>query len=163
MEKVDAGEHLPLISRVIGQMSLTGDMAEEAFSEGMVALVEASQSFNPDKGVPLANWLAMNIRWDIKTWVNKQHRTWNVSKSWLDAEEIRQEIEFTDVSKKMDINLEFNELIKTMEKVLTERERQILLADAFGYSGKRIAQVLGISQVQVSKIKKRAQNKLRKE
>lgn len=148
MEELD--QHIPLIYRVIGQMGLKGDTAEEAFSEGLVAITIASTTFNPDKDVPLANWLAMNVRWSLRRWIAKQHQ--NIPLEYLPSEPEHPEIP-----------IEFNEVIDKMQSVLSEKERKVLLAHAYGFTGKRISEVMKISEKQVTQIKQRAQRKLKKE
>jgi len=64
-------DHLALIHRVINQMGISENERDEAFSESLVAITEAAQSFDPTKG-SVAGWLARNIRWSIKTWQLKQ-------------------------------------------------------------------------------------------
>lgn len=145
---IDASEHIRLVSRVIGQMNLRGDEAEEAFGEGQVALVKAAKSFNPAAGKPLANWLANNVRWDIKDWRRRQKYTLSLKNTYISQ------------NNQAVIRSEFAEIIEKMEKMLTPLEYQVILAGAWGYSGREIARTLEITPVKVSKTKKKAREKL---
>lgn len=146
--EIDASPHLPLIHRVIGQMGLQGDEKEEAFSEALVAIVEAAKKYDPNRNVPLANWLAKNIRWSIANWLDRQHYTVQMPMT-IEAPKVG----LSDVA-------ELNEVLAKARAVLTPQEHQILMATAYGYKGIEIAKALGISTGQVSWIKTTAQKKM---
>lgn len=143
---VDPSEHLNLVRRVIRQMGLQGDDAEEAFSESLLTITEAAQKYDPSRSVPLANWLARNVRWGIINWMRRT-RTWYPIP---DAQPARDTFE----------NSEYvNELLELLRK-LTPREQYVLVASAAGYTGKEIAKRMGISATKVSEIKYEAKVKL---
>lgn len=145
---VDAGEHLRLIHRVIYQMGLRGDLAEEAFSEGLVHITVGAQSYNPEKGVSVASWLAQNIRWGLYKWLDKQRPAYNVDDIPLQT----REESFSKV-------IEYREVLGRLAK-LTELQRTVVLAEAFGFKGVEVARRLGVSPVSISKAKHRAMEKL---
>lgn len=147
--RIDAGEHLRLAHRVIGQMGLRGDIAEEAFSESLVLITEAAISYDESRNVPLANWLARNIRWGISKWLDKQKPVMHMEEDFVFPERTEN---FTKV-------IEYRELLGRLSK-LTLMERTVVLSEAFGYKGIEVAKRLGISPVSVSKIKRRARRKL---
>lgn len=149
---VDASQHLALINRVISQMGLRGDVAEEAFSEGLVIITEASQKFDPNKQVPVANWLALNIRWSLRNWLRKQHLAISIESSTGG---------FIDDKASADNGFELKETLARIETLLSQEERFIVLASAIGYSGEEIAHVLKIAPSWVSRLKKRAQRKIK--
>lgn len=172
---VDPAQHLPLIHRVISQMHLYGDMKEEAYSEGLVAITEAAQTYDPSKGIPVAHWLAKNIRWSLATWIAKQRV--NVS---LEARPLRlvgdkerdivpnpsigSRLEAREGSEEaFSRRIELNSLLGRMQELLTQDERLVLLYHAAGYKGIEIAKMSGMSPVQVSLLKTAAQRKLRDE
>lgn len=146
---VDPSAHLALINRVANQMNLYGDMREEAFSEGLVLITEASQSFDPAKG-PLVNWLANNIRWGLMRWIARQKETLPINKR------------IATPQKPVEYALELAEAVNLARKTLTPTEYEVLMYNALEYKGVSIARKLGISPVQVSRLKKRAQEKMRK-
>lgn len=149
---VDPAQHLPLIHRVIGQLHLYGDMKDEAFSEGLVLVTEAAQTYDPSKGVPIANWLAKNIRWGLATWISKQRY----------ATPLPITTEASEGSEKaLSARIELSNLLGRMQVLLSQDERLILLYHAAGYKGIEIAKMSGLSPVQVSLLKTAAQRKLR--
>lgn len=153
VSEVDPAQHLPLIHRVIGQLHLYGDMKEEAFSEGLVLVTEAAQTYDPSRGVPVANWLAKNIRWGLATWIAKQKATVELKANAAIAQEGSQ----TALSARTELNL----LLTRMRDLLSQDERLVLLYSAAGYKGIEIAKMSGMSPVQVSLLKTAAQRKLR--
>lgn len=151
VSEVDPAQHLPLIHRVIGQLHLYGDMKEEAFSEALVSITEAAQTYDPSKGVPVAHWLAKNIRWSLATWIAKQKATVELPvKTPVRASE-----------EALSARTELNLLLTRMKDLLSQDERLVLLYSAAGYKGIEIAKMSGMSPVQVSLLKTAAQRKLR--
>lgn len=149
----DLSKHLPLINRVIRQLNLRGDMAEEAFSEGLVVLTEASQKYDPSHEVPLVNWLGLNLRWSLMSWLDKQHHT--VPLPTIAGKELE------SLNTRPDHRVELKETLARMETLLTYQERQVIIALALGYTGEQIAKALDITPVKVSRLKKKAREKLK--
>jgi RNA polymerase sigma factor (sigma-70 family) len=149
MSDIDPGEHLRLLSRVVGQMHFQGDDVEEAWSEGLVAITEAAKSYDPGKG-PVANWLARNIRWSLSTWRSNRRYTINMP---VDLEYPREDA----ISK-----AQFNELLHLMRENLTVIEQKIMFMTAVGYNGKEIAIHLKLEEMAVSRAKRKAREKLKK-
>lgn len=147
--KVDASQHLGLIHHVIKQMGITGTDAEEAFSESLVTIVVAAEEYDPSRNVPLANWLAKNIRWRIQNMRAAQHAT-------LPLEAV------IEPSREAITSLiEYKEVLARLETLLTTEERQVILAGAIGFKGIEIAKALHTTPVQISRIRKRALEKLK--
>lgn len=144
----DPTTHIPLIYRVIGQMGLTASEADEAFSIGLLAITEGSLSYDPERQVPLANWLALNIRTSIYNWRKKQRRTITSGLYHLWPHKDEQEISLSEV-------------VRIAERILTEQEKIVLFGIAAGFKGYEIAEKLHVSQKRVSIVKKRAQEKLK--
>lgn len=151
--KVDASEHLGLIYRVVNQMGLRGDYAEEAISEGLVAITKAAQSFDPSREVPLASWLAKNLRWEIASWVRKQRATVPLLPT-MGLQTPR------DV---LSAHSNLTQVLIAAQKILTAKERKILLAVGMGYSSREISIALNLSESAINLIKFRARKKLREE
>lgn len=152
MEAVDPAQHLPLVHRVINQMHLYGDMKEEAFSEGLVLVTEAAQTYDPNRGVPVAHWLAKNIRWGLATWISKQRYA-----TPLPSKEPASE----GSERALSARTELASLLGRMQVLLSQDERLVLLYSAAGYKGIEIAKMSGMTPVQVSLLKTAAQKKLR--
>lgn len=172
MEAVDPAQHLALAHRVIGQMGLYGDMKEEAYSESLVLITEAAQSFDPSKGVPVAAWLAKNIRWGLATWISKQKTTYSIDsptfQKGIERENgfpiIPTPLQAREASEEaISRRIELSDLLGRMQVLLTSDERLVLLYHAVGYKGIEIAKMSGMSPVQISLLKTAAQKKLRQE
>lgn len=147
---VDAGEHLPLITRVIKQLDLRGDEADEAFSVGLVAITEAAIKYDPSRGAPIAHWLARNIRWSLNEW-----RT--------SLRPVRQHAPMPEVvvssRDTLTSRVEYMEAIACFE-VLTDDEFTVMTRHLLGWSGNEIAEYMKISPGGVSKMRRRARLKL---
>ena len=148
---VDAGEHLGLIPHVIRQMGLKGDLAEEAYSEGLVSIVKAAKKFDPSKdknGKLLAAWLAKNLRWDIQNMLAKVKPVQPL------------EVALESATMPQNDRSEFNQLVERAKKLLTPTEHKILMASAFGYRNEEIARALKIMPATVTALKRSARIKL---
>lgn len=149
MQEIDPSDHIKLIYRIINQMGLKGDNAEECFSESLVTITKAAQDYDPDKGVPVANWLAMNIRYGILNWLNAQHPTVRL----LPSVQLQRN--------PSNGRTELNEVLGRVKTLLTDEERRIILATALGFTGKEIADALGVSPVEVFRKKKKIRLKIK--
>jgi RNA polymerase sigma factor (sigma-70 family) len=149
MPEIDASQHLPLINRVINQMGLIGDEAEEAYSESLVTITKAAKKYDPSYNVPVANWLAQNIRFGIQKWRSRQKLYLPISMPIMAQQDIS------------DISITLKETIEQLEILLTPLEKQVILATAIGYTGQEIARALNTYPVAVSRAKKRAREKLK--
>ena len=149
MEKVDPSPHLPLINRVAGQIGLRGSVREEALSEGLVIITEASKTFDNSKG-PLVNWLANNIRWGLIKWLNQQKIEYPITKPIVASQD------------PFGAPLELKEAVDLAFRILTPTERIVLMYSALEYTGVAIADYLGVTPGHVSRIKKSAQEKMRR-
>ena len=155
---VDPSPHIPLIHRVIHQMGIRGSDAEEAFSVGLVAITEAAQNFNPEKGV-LVSWLANYVRWQIKAWQYKERRHHHFSfMRKEDGEEVM--IEPEDNKNSLEFSEEMRETLALVQKVCDETEQKVIISLALGYTGREICQKFGMTPVQVTRAKQRARQKL---
>lgn len=142
--------HLGLIRRVISQMGLRGDVADEAFSHSLVTVVEASRTFDPARNVSLAWWLGKNIRWSINHWLAAQHA--------------RPTVPFESVSEPVlepsEAALELHEALIRVKAILTPNELHVTLGLALGYNGNELSKKLGVSPAQISRFKNSARRKL---
>lgn len=183
MEAIDVGQHLPLIHRVIKQIGLQGDLAEEAFSEGLVAIVEAAQTYNPEKG-PLAHWLANCIKWRILDTRKNELRYrgfpilndhgaegergptgFHTSGKFANDTDIDIGTAFLDLEDTIDhgeLSRELKEIMKAIDSECSPREKQVIILTAVGYKGSEICKLIGMTPVQVTRAKQSARAKLEK-
>ena len=146
----DVSEHLPLLYRVIGQMGLSANEVDEAYSEGLVALTQAGNTYDPSRG-PLPHWLARNVRWNLLNWITSERR--------------RQSHQFPIAPeaplKALSRPEGFSLVIAQANAILSEEERLVTFALAWGYSGKEVARYLKRSPSYVTGVKQQARAKLR--
>lgn len=149
---VDAGEHIGLIPHVIRQMGLRGDLAEEAFSLGLVSITKAAKEYNPSRTQGnLANWLARNLRWDIQTMLQKQKPIYPLETALESATMPESRVS------------DFNQVVRQAQEILTPTEHKVIMAVAYGYRNFEIARVLGLKAATISAIKRSAQIKLKEQ
>lgn len=71
---IDVSEHIDLLGSVIRKMNIPPYLADEAFSEGLVALTKAAQKFREEEGVPVEAWLRKYIQWELLNWQHQEYR-----------------------------------------------------------------------------------------
>lgn len=171
-----------MIHRVIGQVGLRGDIADEAFSEGLVAIVEAAKTYDPSKG-PVAHWLASNVKWRILDVRNRELRFRGypiLNNQGNEAErgytgfhtsgknagvEIELGTAYLDIEDEIDhteLSQELKEVLKLIDDVCSAREKQVILLTALGYKGTEVCKILHMTPVQVTRTKQSARTKLEK-
>lgn len=176
---VDPSPHIPLIYRVCNQMGIHGTDAEEAFSLGLVAIVEAAIKYDPTRNVPVANWLARNIRWSLQSWRRDQRTRENYeAPAEVSAAVIHN---FAESSQGTSGTPNVTKLIGNTAKLSADNvstfagrqdlceainslppvERQVIIASIQGYSGLDISKALRITPVAVSRARTKAHAKLR--
>lgn len=156
MTTPDASLHLGLLGHVIRQMGLRGDLAEEAYSEGLVTLTVACQNYDEARGLPLAHWLARNVRWSILNWMNKQHQEIPYA---LQSGVVVEPIERSNT----EVTVLLKEVITVAKEILQPQEFLAVMGKAYGYKGKELARAMNCSQGQVSKLQQRGIRKLKAE
>lgn len=148
-------EHIALCQFVIKQMGLRGDVAEEAFSESLVALTTAAQRYDPGRGLPLAHWLARNIRWSIRSWMSKQRQEARIMAT-------PGSLDLVTTAPNTDDRLRLQETVALANQILTPDEWRVVIGKAYGYKGTELAKILGCSEVQISRLRHRGVAKLKK-
>lgn len=170
-------EHnLRLVAYVVKKYNNTIYETDDLISIGTIGLIKAVDTFNPQKGIHLAtyasrcieNELLMLMRSSKKQ--SKEVSLYDPIGSDKEGNTIQLldicVAEEVDVVSRMEEQQNLRKLREYIDKVLTERERQIILL-RYGLSGGRevtqreIAKQLCISRSYVSRIEKKALKKLR--
>lgn len=170
-------EHnLRLVAHVVKKYNNTIYETDDLISIGTIGLIKAVDTFNPQKGIRLAtyasrcieNELLMLMRSSKKQ--SKEVSLYDPIGSDKEGNTIQLldicVAEEVDVVSRMEEQQNLRKLREYIDKVLTERERQIILL-RYGLSGGRevtqreIAKQLCISRSYVSRIEKKALKKLR--
>jgi RNA polymerase sigma-B factor len=169
-------QYLPLVRKLARRHVGRGEQLEDLVQVGSIGLINAIDRFELDRGVDLATFAIPTIDGEIKR--HLRDRAWPVR--------IPRRIQELDPS----FRAHATELIEHFEngpgqdgvlekgyelgedraalaqsfRVLDERERQLLHLGFFkGWSQSRIAREVGISQIHVSRLTRRALTKLRVE
>lgn len=170
-------EHnLRLVAHVVRKYESSGEEMEDLISIGTIGLIKAIQTYNNDRGVKLATYAARCIENEVLMYLR------NIKKTKQEVsiyDPIGYDKEGNEISL-IDILTTDNEIIEVVdtriqeEKIrekmdtLTRRERQVIEMRYGIFTGLKetqrdIAKKLGISRSYVSRIEKRAVNKLIKE
>lgn len=170
-------EHnLRLVAYVVKKYNNTIYETDDLISIGTIGLIKAVDTFNPQKGIHLAtyasrcieNELLMLMRSSKKQ--SKEVSLYDPIGSDKEGNTIQLldicVAEEVDIVEKMEEQQNLRKLREYIDKVLTEREKEIILL-RYGLSGGRevtqreIAKQLCISRSYVSRIEKKALKKLR--
>ena len=166
--------NLRLVAHVVKKYPAAGDN-DDLISIGTIGLIKAIGTFKGDKGTKLATYAARCIENEILMSMRQSKKRQNevllqdtvgkdsdgkemslMDKIGSDGEDVFEEVE---------TKLRIRELYDKMGKVLTKRERKIIelrygLCNRGAYTQKEIASLLGISRSYVSRIEKKALEKL---
>jgi RNA polymerase sporulation-specific sigma factor len=171
-------EHnLRLVAHIVKKYASSGRETEELISVGIVGLVKAVNTYNFDKGNRLAtyaarcidNELLMLMRGDRK--LNREVSLYDPIGTDKEGNEINLlniiEHESEDIVEKMEQERYLRQLDQLLPKALTPREYQVIVRryGLYGYeetTQRELAADLGISRSYVSRIEKKALQKLRK-
>lgn len=169
-------QYLPLVRKLARRHVGRGEQLEDLVQVGSIGLINAIDRFELDRGVDLATFAIPTIDGEIKrhlrdrAWpVRIPRRIQEVDPSFrARATELVEDLESgLDQDGVLEKGYELGEdraALAQSFRVLDERERQLLHLGFFkGWSQSRIAREVGISQIHVSRLTRRALTKLRVE
>lgn len=139
---------------------------EDLFSTGLIGVVKAVNTFNPDKGFAFSAYATQIIRNEILKSFRKKRI---ISAFSLDESYELENGKSVDFSEMIANNRRFEEeviadiQIKQIFSNLSDREKKIISLSMDGKTQKEIAEILGISQSYVSIIIKSIYKKWRKQ
>lgn len=139
---------------------------EDLFSTGIVGVVKAINTFNPDKGVKFTTYATPIIRNEILMTFKKKRIIPVFS---LDETYQLENGDLVDISEMIADNKRFEEEViadmqmKQIFSKLSDREKKIISLSMGDKTQREIAKICGISQAQVSRIKKSTHNKWREQ
>ena len=188
LERFEAGEkaakdvlvehNLRLVAHIAKKYGNTGKEPDDLISIGTIGLIKAVNTYKRKKGVSLATYAARCIENEILMSIRaaKKIRTEVSISEPIGTDKDGNEISFNDILgsdgneilEDIETRIRIKQLYKAIETSLTEREKRILIR-RFGLSGRRpmaqreVAKEMGISRSYVSRIEKKALEKLREE
>ena len=188
LERFEAGDkaakdvlvehNLRLVAHIAKKYGNTGKEPDDLISIGTIGLIKAVNTYNRKKGVSLATYAARCIENEILMSIRaaKKIRTEVSISEPIGTDKDGNEISFNDILgsdgneilENIETRIRIKQLYKAIETRLTEREKRILIR-RFGLTGRRpmaqreVAKEMGISRSYVSRIEKKALEKLREE
>ena len=169
--------NMRLVAHVTKKYSVNEDESEELISIGTVGLIKAVSSFKADYGSRFATYAIRCIENGILMYYRSKKKTKSDVSLFepIGTDKEGNQIQLMDVIENDDIDVSNNilknesidKLNKYIKEVLSEREYYILV-QRYGLLGheemtqRQIAKILGISRSYVSRIEKRALDKLKK-
>lgn len=169
--------NLRLVAHIIKKYDNTGEEMDDLISIGTIGLIKAINTFNPEKGARLATYAARCIENEILMHLRsiKKTRSEVSLQDPIGVDKEGNEISLIDilgtnpeiVEEKVESYFEQRRLWDKLRR-LSRREKKVLalrfgLVDGNRQTQQEIARDLGISRSYVSRIEKRALNKLTKE
>ena len=166
--------NLRLVAHIVKKFENTGEDSDDLISIGTIGLIKAINSYQTNKGTKLATYAARCIENEILMFLRSTKKTKkDVSlHDPIGTDKEGNEIKLIDVLKSEELeiadvvalDLEKKKVVTRLD-ILNDREKEVIIA-RYGLTGdkektqKEIANKLGISRSYVSRIEKRALNKL---
>ncbi|MCF0134106.1 MAG: sigma-70 family RNA polymerase sigma factor [Blautia sp.] len=169
--------NLRLVAHIARRFAETDEYLEDFISEGMIGLIKAVNTFDPDKNVRLATYASRCIENQIRMYMRQNHdvimevsmeeplktdRNGNI----LYLEDILG-TDHDDVAKRVELQMD-TILLKDAIKKLSDRDRRIVemrfgMSDPYGIyrTQKEVADMMGISQSYISRLEKDILRRLR--
>ena len=170
-------EHnLRLVAHVIKKYQSSDDDIEDLISIGTIGLIKSVMTFNSEKGNRLAAYASKCIDNEILMYLRSKKKTNKEVSLYepLGIDKEGNEIQLYDIietneddaSDRIVLKQNIQKLYEELESLLTPRERLVLkmrygLYNGEEYTQREVARQLGISRSYVSRIEKRAIQKLR--
>lgn len=169
--------NLRLVAHIVKKYNNTGKDIDDLISIGTIGLIKAISTFDTSKGTRLATYAARCIENEILMTIraSKKSKGEVYLQEPIGMDKEGNEISLLDILKSDnedisdEIHLKFQEkkLYEAMNKVLKDWEKKILelrygLVDGVCMTQREIASMLGISRSYVSRIEKKAIDKLNK-
>lgn len=176
-------EHnLRLVAYIVNKHYSDSKEQEDLISIGTIGLIKAAETFDTEKSISFSTYASTCIRNQIKMYFRKtKHKNNEVYMNEpIDTDKNGNELTIADIFKddvcvdeEVDLRINMKKLYESIDNVLDERERMIIckrygLIDKNGIVSRPLAQrevadMLKISRSYVSRIEKKAIEKLKKE
>ena len=162
--------NMRLVAHVMKKYQNVSEDMEDLISYGTIGLIKAVKSYMPDKGSRLATYAAKCIDNEVLMLFRSRKKFSREVSLYepIGTDKEGNEITFMDVIESLQIREDVQKLRDIFYKVLSERERHIIayrygLRNGYEFTQREIGEKLGISRSYVSRMEKRALEKLRKE
>lgn len=168
--------NLRLVAHIVKKYNTTNYETEDLISIGTIGLIKAIDTFRMEKGIRLATYASCCIEHELLMLFRSEKKSmrniYMMEPIGADSEgneiclQDLLESDQVDILERMELQGDVKRLYAYMDRVLTRRERQILIMRYGLYrqeekTQREIAQQMHISRSYVSRIEKRALGKLR--
>lgn len=169
--------NLRLVAHIVKKYNNTGKDVDDLISVGTIGLIKGISTFDMNKGTRLATYAARCIENEILMTIrsNKKSKVEVSLQEPIGIDKEGNEIslldvlgtEIDDILDEVNLKLQVKRLYQEINRVLKDREKIIIelrygLIDGGCKTQREIAKMLGISRSYVSRIEKRAIDKLNK-
>lgn len=167
--------NLRLVAHVSKKYSSSNISKDDLISIGIIGLIKGINSFDYNKGPKFATYAARCIDNEILMALRSETKTASnvFLEDYISFDEEGNNISLLDilatdeddVNSKVNLKVESEFLYKIMEEVLTDREKEIIylrygLKGRKSYTQREVAEIYGISRSYVSRIEKKAVEKI---
>lgn len=168
--------NLRLVAHIIKKYNQSADIQEDLVSIGTIGLIKAINTFDITKNIKLSSYASRCIENEILMYFrgNKKSSQDVSLNDTIDTDKDGNPLTLMDimpsqlnVAEQVDTKIHLEKLSGYIESTLTPREKEIIIR-RYGLDGKRpltqreIAQTMDISRSYISRIEKKALEKLRK-
>lgn len=175
-------EHnLRLVAYIVNKHYGDSREQEDLISIGTIGLIKAAETFDPDKAISFSTYASTCIRNQIKMYFRKiKHKSNEVYMNEpIDTDKNGNELTIADIFKddicvddEVDLRINMEKLYRAIDAVLDEREK-LIISKRYGLvcdgavsrplAQREVAKMLNISRSYVSRIEKKAIEKLKNE
>lgn len=168
--------NLRLVAHIVKKYQSSEEDMEELISIGTIGLIKAVDTFDHEKASKLATYAARCVENEILMYMRVKKKLQRESSYYepIGTDKEGNEIQLLDIMESKEptameqigLKDDTRKVYELLEKVLSERERQVIIMRYGLYYGKEytqreIAQRLGISRSYISRIEKNALNRLK--
>ena len=169
--------NLRLVAHIVKKYQGTGEETEDLISIGTIGLIKAVTTFDSGKGSRLATYAARCVENELLMYFRSKKKTARETSYYdpIGTDKEGNEIHLLDIMESSErdafsrvcLKEDSRKLYALLGKILTERERTVLvmrygLYNGREYTQREVAAKLGISRSYISRIEKNALLKLRK-
>ena len=170
-------EHnLRLVAHIVKKYQNSGEETEDLISIGTIGLIKAVTTFDSDKGSRLVTYAARCVENELLMYFRSKKKTARETSYYdpIGTDKEGNEIHLLDIMESSErdafsrvcLKEDSRKLYALLRKILTERERTVLvmrygLYNGQEYTQREVAAKLGISRSYISRIEKNALLKLR--
>ena len=141
---------------------LVGGDSDDLIQEGMIGLLGSVYGYDPDEGVRFETFATVCISNRIKSAVRNQLRSKHMPlNGYVDIDDVEISDDMSDPQTMIIMQERFEDLSESIEKKLTDLEKDVLRLHIGGHNYSSIAEMLSISVKSVDNALQRARKKLK--